>query len=217
MKKIFTILLLCFIASISDAQTINLKAGTNIANQYPALVGVTQGGSIKKISGEALQRFHAGVSMDVRLTGSWFVRPELMYSGQGYHMHELIDFAGNTQAPAADFKLNYLNLPVHFVYRQPLSKPGNKKMELLIGVGPYAGFLVGGKYDSDGSGSRDVKIGDAADDEFNTFDAGVSGIVGFRINLFFFETGYRQGLTESGRLWAPSKNKVIHFGIGVSL
>lgn len=214
MKRVAILYVLMISVCTCFGQSFNIKAGVNIANQYPA---VEFSFGSKKLRGSALTRFHIGVSTDIKLAKNWFLRPGLTYSGQGYHMHELIDFAGNLQAAARDFKLNYINMPVQALYAFDLSKNKKEKQQLWIAAGVYAGALINGKTNAEGGPARDIKIGNEPGDEFNFLDAGVNVSTGLRYRMVFLEAGYQYGLTESGRFWAKGKNRVISLGIGIMI
>lgn len=81
-----------------------------------------------KLDNDPLLKFNVGVNAEVPIATDWFIQPGILYKTKG--------------AKNGDTKLNigYIEVPVYALYKPDL---GNG--HLLLGVGPYIGFGVGGR------------------------------------------------------------------------
>ena len=131
MKKLVVLVLTAGTFFTASAQVqFGLKAGANFAT----LSGTAADGAKTKVD------FHGGGFAHIPLFNSFFLQPEVLYSGQG---------AKGTQNET-DFTLNqsYLNVPVLFKYQHSSG--------LFAETGPQIGFLLAANVKS-GSMSEDVK------------------------------------------------------------
>jgi hypothetical protein len=185
---------------------LGIKGGVNFANQTNAYYGaVIRGNSIAfdYFDGKSITRYHAGLFTDVKITRSFTFRPQIIYSAQGFEIPQILDYAGNLIGTDIKILLHYINTPLQVLYSPSLSfgKP-------WIGLGPYAGVLLGGKIKtSDGSSS--LRVGNKDDDDYKRFDFGISGSVGFLFkNGILFGADYNLGLTTVDRGNDKAKNTV---------
>ncbi|MDH7464259.1 porin family protein [Chitinophagaceae bacterium 26-R-25] len=81
-----------------------------------------------KLDNDPLLKFNVGVNAEVPIGTDWFIQPGILYTTKG--------------AKAGDRKVNlgYIEVPVYAMY-----KPDLGDGHLLLGVGPYIAFGVGGK------------------------------------------------------------------------
>lgn len=131
MKKLVVFVLTAGTFFTASAQVqYGLKAGANFAT----LTGTATDGAKTKVD------FNGGGFAHIPLFNSFFLQPELVYSGQG---------AKGAQSET-DFTVNqsYLNVPVLFQYRHSSG--------LFAETGPQIGFLLAANVKS-GSMSEDVK------------------------------------------------------------
>lgn len=157
--------------------------------------------------------FHIGVNAEVPIAPEFYIQPGLLFSTKG------ADFDDGD-----DTKLNvsYLEVPINFLYKPEL---GTGK--LLLGVGPYFGFGVGGKLKSD-NGDADINFTNEVDagspmDEFpmRRFDAGGNLLFGYEFsNKFSIQLNAQLGMVNfapdiEGLPDSDAKMKNTGFGISV--
>jgi hypothetical protein len=201
---------LCTISSAQEQQTttenslapkIGIKAGVNLSNLY-----------IDNIEDENMKvGLNAGVFAKIPVAKGFSIQPELLYSSKGTKATYNNVLAGEGEYR---FNLNYVEMPVLAVF--------NLGRNINIHAGPYVAFLAGANIkdiDSDGSenGVTDLKA-----DNFNRFDFGLAGGIGFDFQNFMVGARYNYGLTEvgksgslSGELTKDSKNSAVSLYIGL--
>ncbi|AWW30995.1 PorT family protein [Echinicola strongylocentroti] len=144
MKKYLYACLLLFVStmffsSLSNAQVQwGVRAGMNMANSK-----FTQAdGSVEET--DPVVRMQIGLTLDVPVWNNIYLQPSLIYQGKG--------FKGMGIWPAlaeedSEFKVNlsYLVMPIHVVFKPKLGSSGH----LLVGAGPYIGYGLGGKWESE--------------------------------------------------------------------
>jgi hypothetical protein len=151
--------------------TFGIRAGVNFQN----INGKTASGA--KLENDILTGFHAGVNAEIPLGTGFYLQPGVLYSQKG------TEFDNDNQV-----KLNYLEVPVNFVYKPVL---GTGRM--LLGFGPYVGFGIGGKVKT-ASTEREVEFEKAATGNpslttgvYKKLDAGANFLAGYEFarNLSF--------------------------------
>ncbi|NML22739.1 PorT family protein [Pseudoflavitalea sp. G-6-1-2] len=212
MKRKFLALsaVLALMAGAAHAQsktTFGVRAGVNFQN----LNGKDAKGD--KDNGKIKTGFHVGVNAEIPVADEFFVQPGVLFSTKGAKDEE---GSGKTN-------LSYIEVPVNFVYKPEL---GDGK--LILGVGPYLGIAVGGKYKNDG-GSTDIKfknkitkLEDAG--ALKRIDAGGNLLVGYEMsNKLSFQLNAQLGLTnllpkvEVNGQEVSTKAKMKNTGFGVSV
>src|SRR5512135_3364883 len=131
MKKLVLLALTAASFASANAQVnFGIKAGANFAT--------LTGSGVSNVS--TLTDFHGGGFAHIPLFNTFYLQPEIMYSGEG----------AKTTESGMDFTLNqgYLNVPVLFQYRHSSG--------FLAETGPQIGFLLSAKVKSGGQ-SEDVK------------------------------------------------------------
>lgn len=175
-KKIFLPVLMVAICSTglyaqtgvpsSTKTTFGLRAGVNFQN----LNG-------KDVSGDKLENslkvgFNAGITADIPVAApDYFVQTGLLFSTKGAK----IDAGGGDDVKV---NLSYLEVPITFLYK-PILGEGR----LLLGVGPYFGFAVGGKVDDeDIEFEKEISLAQASSGVpyFKRFDAGGNIVFGYQ-------------------------------------
>jgi len=136
-KKLLFVFFFALVAGISLAQVkFGFKAGAN--GSY--LLGVEkvlnsmEGAS--DISTEVLFGYQAGLSLDLS-AGIFFIRPELMYSYQGFAIKSKLAYSG---AEAEKIHMNYMKLPLHVGYKRVV----NMDSDVRFGIGGYAAYYLSG-------------------------------------------------------------------------
>ena len=186
--------------------TFGIRAGVNFQN----INGKDRSGNTLK--NDVATGFHAGVNAEVPLGTGFYLQPGVLYSQKG------TEFDNDNQV-----KLNYIEVPVNFVYKPVL---GTGRM--LLGFGPYVGFGLGGKIKTANS-ERDVEYEKTVNNNTPSLTAGVyKGIDGganflagyeFARNLSF-QVNAQLGLVNINPEFQGASNdesKWRHTGFGVSL
>ena len=131
MKKLFVLVLTTGVFFTASAQIqFGVKAGVNIAT----LAGAGSAGATSKVG------FHGGGFARIPLVNSFFLQPELVYSGQGAK--------ATSDGVVYNINQNYLNIPV-------LAK-WEHSSGFYRETGPQLGFLLAANVSAGGS-SQDVK------------------------------------------------------------
>ena len=145
-KKLYLITLLLSLTgaiNMANAQTkVGIKAGVNFSN---VMMNDENG---NKTSTQSMPGILLGFTVDIPITGDFYIQPALQYSRKGYQQE-----TGGFYGSATNFKVDvsYIEVPVNLLYKPHLGA-GN----LLLGAGPYIGYGTGGKWKSD----TDAAIGD---------------------------------------------------------
>lgn len=222
MRRPFTSFLLTagllLAASAVHAQTtfhIGPKLGYNRSFggfEYP-------GNDYLNVTNSSRSGVEAGVVAQVGLSDHWAVQPAVLYAQKGFGFVEKAYDAPYNYSYEGEysFLFNYLAVPINLVYSQQASGQG-----IQVFAGPYAGFLLGGRYTSTQSGrygggsSRgqstkgDVEAGDTYNKNSNApyvsqgLDAGLQGGLGYGFaNGLQVQASYSQGLRNLGADYAP--------------
>lgn len=115
------------VAPSATTTKFGLRAGINFQN----LNGKDAGGD--KLENKMKAGFNVGVTADIPIAApDYFVQTGLLFSTKG------------AKIEGTDIKVNlsYLEVPITFLYTPVLGEG-----RLLMGVGPYLGFAIGGKVD----------------------------------------------------------------------
>lgn len=190
-KKLLLILSLIAFSFASKAQTrLGFKGGVNFAN-------VTISSSGFSISPGSITSFHVGGVLESRLSDRIVVQPNLLFSQKGYSA----EVSGFSSTKAT---LNYLELPVNFLYEA--------SDYFTIGGGPYLGYALSGKSVSNGV-STDVEFGDGG--QMKRADFGLNLTAGYEIlDGLIISANYSFGLANiSNEANSTAKNKVIGISI----
>lgn len=177
-----------------------IKGGLNLTNLY-----------VDDVSKEHMKAgFNAGIFAKLPITPGFSIQPELLYSVKGAK-----DTYSNFLQGDGEYRFNlgYMELPVLAVV--------NITKNFNIHAGPYLGYLVSANVkdvNNDGSikGATDLKT-----DDFNRWDVGLAGGVGFDVSAFTLGARYNYGLSNigksgnlSGDLTKNSKNAGVSIYIG---
>lgn len=180
------------LAGIAEAQgtSFGLRAGVNFQN----ITGKDASGD--KLNNNLSTRFHVGVQADIPIAPQFYFQPGLLFSTKGAKSETII----LEQTVTTDVNIAYVELPLNFLF-----KPALGNGHLLLGVGPYLAYGVGGKakYKAGGvSDTQDVKFDnkvtlvEASQDFYvRPFDAGANLFVGYQFaNGLFFQLNTQLGL-----------------------
>lgn len=223
MKKIFfsTALILagaCYTATAQSTKTtasgvsFGIRAGVNLQN----VNGKDYGDD--KLENKLVPRFHAGVNVELPLADEFFLQPGLLFATKGAEFKKS-DIGLNN----AKLNISYLEVPVNFLFKPTL---GTSK--LLLGVGPYVAFGIGGKLTPDGGSDRklDFKnemtvIETANGNVYRSVDAGANLLFGVELSSkFSAQLNAQLGLAKiNPDVEGASDNKAAYrnTGFGISL
>lgn len=163
--------------SNSDEPQFGIKGGVNFSNIYSTEVD----------DDNVLTSFNAGIYGSFPVGDIISIQPELLYSRKGGELvYDNAIATGKTQ-----FKLNYIEVPV-------LLKV-NITDNLSVHAGPYFSYLIGAEVNNDANGSA-ADFDDAYDnDDFNKFDVGISGGIGYDFNSIGIGARYNYGFSTIGK------------------
>ncbi|MDP4262610.1 MAG: porin family protein [Bacteroidota bacterium] len=210
MKKVFFICCtLCIIKTGLPQVRLGIKGGINITNQTNAYMTASAGTQPEVLNGKPIVHFTGGVFTEIPVAGHFLVRPQLLVSSEGFISGNRYDMLGNVFATERKYTLNYINLPVQLLYSANM-----KFGHAWIGTGPYAGVLVNGQYKAS-SGNLNVNVGSSKDDEYKSFDTGISSSIGLRLNNgLLFDIEQNTGLTDVTPGAPRSRNLAWSFCFG---
>ena len=177
-------------------------------------------------STKTLPAFHAGVIADISLSENFSLQPGLFYSAKGAKVEQIIPgIADEAVKVVSTAHLNYLELPVNFLYKHELG-PG----KIFAGAGPYLAYGINGKiktvYDSDVFMDKDsdVKFKNKQHDSANVayvkpFDAGANFIAGYEFKMgLVFSVNYSLGLINTSPYDGETeKNHYLGISVGYLL
>ncbi|HEU4553735.1 MAG TPA: porin family protein [Chitinophaga sp.] len=226
MKKqlLFIIAALCC-ASFSYAQvTFGIKAGFSAAGMSAKYKLADSLPSIKENT-KTIPAFHAGIVADITLAEGFYLQPGLFYSAKGAKITETVQGPADQPLTAtATVHLNYLELPINFLYKHPAG-PG----KIFAGFGPYLAYGIAGKIKTkvdgyDNTAETDVKFENKQDVSgavayVKPFDAGANFIAGYEMNMgLLFSINYSLGLTNTSPYNGETeKNHYLGISIGYLL
>lgn len=185
-----------------------IKAGVNMAKFNVNEDNYTPTSSAPE--GSYKTSYNAGVFVNIPVGGNFRFQPELLLSGQGSKISEVINSSAGTRTYRYEEDLNYVTLPLMF----QLQSPGGFYAEL----GPRLSYLI----DAKTKGTTPISTQETTDidDLRDNLDIGWSAGVGYttRIGLGIgarYNYGFRNIVKESsaGNSRGDLENRVISFGL----
>ena len=159
------------------APKIGVKGGVNFSNLY-----------VDDVQSEKMKAgLNLGLFAKVPVTNGFSVQPEILYNNRGSKITFLSGFGGGEYR----FNLNYVEVPVLAVF--------NLGRYFNIHAGPYAAYLTSANVKAEDNGSGNESLVDFNEDNFNRFDYGLAGGIGFDVNNFTIGARYNYGLKEVGK------------------
>jgi hypothetical protein len=207
---LYTLLL---IFSICQAQRFKfgIKSGLNMASFSV---------KVNDIKVKPLFGMHAGVVFQAKISPSFYIQPEILFSQQGAKVESMrtVSLEGTNfdiQGTAIQ-KLQYLNMPL--LAKFSLSK------KLNLEAGPHVSYLLQSKTtietlttstNPDYAPSKEVNMPDTKD-AFNTFDVGATLGLGYQLlNGVFFQGRYNLGFIKPLKKETyDSRNGVLQLSVG---
>jgi hypothetical protein len=194
----------------SKAQTtFGLRAGVNFQN----INGKEFDGS--DVEGKLKTGFNIGVNAEVPVAPDFYLQPGVLFTTKGAKDKDDDDIKTN---------LSYIEVPINFVYKPTL---GTGK--LILGIGPYVAFAVGGKYNDQNDKEHDIKFENeiTAAEYLNhpyyakRLDFGGNLLAGYEFsNKFSFQLNAQLGMVNINpeiEGVSNDKTKYKNTGFGVSL
>lgn len=197
------------------AGVILLFAFTSGAGAQDSRVGIKGGLNLSLLTVEDVDEnklkggFHAGFFIRRMLSDNLALQPELIYTIKGVRTVYNEEFLGFQVADGKTMhNLHYLEIPIYF------SAEFLKIVD--IHVGPYFGFLMNAKVETQAEVLEFIEIDDQdhiGREEFHILDAGVSGGVGVTLRPFTFGINYSLGLrpvAEAGEPMEPLLGRAVN-------
>lgn len=220
MKNFTLIIFIIFFSLQSYAQTsentgtsFGILGGVNFQN----LNGEDSEGD--KLTNEMLVGFHAGLNVQIPIAPQFYLQPGLLFSTKGAK--------DSGTGYTSQVNLSYIEVPIEFVYKGALGSG-----YVMIGLGPYFGYGIMGKYKLDtalGNYESDVEFTNSIDDSSDflkfyvkSFDAGGNVFAGYELqNGLFFRLNTQLGMIninpDDNRTISSDKGFIKHTGFGLSL
>lgn len=217
MKVKIAILSALLVASAAGARaqtTRNTATAPLGSTTYGVHAGVNwQNLTNKDVTGKLATKFNIGVNAEVPVATDFYFQPGLSFATKGAKYN-------STSNPRIN--ISYLELPLHFLYK-PMLGTG----KLILGVGPYLAYAVGGKVKSD-QGDATIKFKSSVTQAewasgvpyLKHFDAGADFLFGYEFaSRWSAQFNAQLGLVNinpsvSGGT-SPSSTKNTGFGVSV--
>jgi hypothetical protein len=159
---------------------VGVKGGVNFTNLY-----------VDDVDDENMKAgLNLGLFAKFPVTRGFSIQPELLYSSKG----SKISFLGSDEYR---FNLNYLELPVLGVI--------NVARNFNIHAGAYAAYLTQANIKQEDNGTSNESLIDFDEDDFNRFDYGLIGGIGFDVQNFTLGARYNYGLNQVGEEGTPAR------------
>ncbi len=193
--------------------TFGIRAGINFQN----FNGKDSQGD--KLKNSMIVGFNAGVNVEFPIAPEFFLQPGLLFTVKGTETDEAVG--------TGKVKVNYIELPVNFLF-----KPALGNGHLLLGLGPYIAYGIGGKVKLSGSGNdfeKNIKFenklteSQLLDNEFylRPFDAGANLLAGYEFNFgISFQLNAQLGLLKINPGYdgnSEDATSVKNTGFGISV
>ncbi|HSC52755.1 MAG TPA: porin family protein [Phnomibacter sp.] len=157
---------------------LGIKAGANFSNFF-----------IDEVDDANMKvGFHGGVYAQLPISALFSIQPELLYSSKGSKITYNNFIMGNGEYR---FNLNYIEMPVLAVVHLGPS--------INLHAGPYIAYLAGVNVTNLDENNNSVdQITSLDADDYNRFDYGLSGGVGFTVDALNFGARYSYGFSAIG-------------------
>lgn len=205
MKKLRLSLVVAMLAIVTAASAqlnLGIKGGVNMSNFY----GDELTDKNMKIG------FHVGLAADYDFAPSMAIQTGLFFTTKG------AKYSGSLGTVSGDITVNpmYLQLPVHFAYKQEVT-PGTR---IVFHAGPYVAYGVGGKSKlkvlSGSSSTESEGVNVFGENKMlKPFDAGLGLGVGAEFSRFLVDVGWDMGLVNiSNSSSGNVKNQNAYLSVG---
>ena len=186
---------------------------TSLALQAQTSVGITAGASFANVkikaggisaSPKTKTGITAGLMLDAPMSKNFHFQPGLNFVQKGFKMKD--DFGKET------FNVNYLELPVNFVYYS---------QGFFVGAGPSLSCGISGmdkeKFNDGSEDNEKIHFG-SGDNDVKSFDLGANFTVGYKTKSGFLVTGnYTLGLSNIGNTDQSEEGSIKNNCFGVKI
>jgi len=206
------------LALATTALVVNAKAQTTF--------GIRAGVNFQNINGEdpngddlenkIKTGFNIGVNAEIPVATDFYLQPGVLFTTKG---------AKDKDDDDIKTSLSYIEVPINFVYKPTL---GTGK--LILGIGPYVAFAVGGKFSDANGNDKDIEFkNEITITQYGTstpyarrLDVGGNLLAGYEFsNKFSFQLNAQLGMVKiNPEITGPGINddtKAKNTGFGVSL
>lgn len=198
-SKLIFFVVFALVAQVAIAQSFGIKGGVNFANMSFSNSGLN-------ISPKSIIGFHFGAVAEFELQESLSFNTGILYSLKGYKVK--MDFDGESMEET--LKVNYLEIPLNFAYKFAL----NETSKFFVQAGPYLGYALSGKGDSDGE-STDIKFEKGG---MKRLDFGIGFGPGVEFGPIVASVNYQLGLANVvDDPDVTAKNKVLQISVAYML
>lgn len=197
-----------------ETTTFGIRAGVNFQN--------INGRDVfdEKLENKLKTGFHVGVNAEVPVARDFYVQPGVLFTTKG---------AINKDDEDIKLNLSYIEVPINFLYK-PVLGAG----KLLLGIGPYIAFGIGGNVSNESGEEKDIEFTKEVSPQdfasatatghypyFKRFDAGGNLLAGYEFsNKFSFQLNAQLGMINiNSDIEGISDNdtKFKNTGFGLSL
>ena len=201
MRKIVLVIAVVLFAAFAGNAQIKFgpKVGMNLSTITQKYGGIS-------LDAKMLVGYHIGATLQADIASNFFIQPSILFSSKGSKYKDLPSEMG-----VNDFKIvaNYIDVPIDFGYKFKTSNA-----DILLMVGPYFAYGVGGYYEVNNL-KEDSCWGSGEDDDAKPLDMGVNIGAGLEVSNFQFSIQYGFGLLNlSPQSGMTYKNNVL--GISVA-
>jgi hypothetical protein len=200
LKLLTAVVILAMSSTLASAQiAFAIKGGANLSNFY----------SDELSDKNTKVGFHVGLQADYEFTPNMAIQPGLFFTTKGSKI------TTEYQEKEGEFSQNlmYLQLPVHFAYKQDIT-PGTR---IVFHAGPYVAYGVGGKSKVTAGSitlESDKVFGDGLL-QYKSFDAGLGLGIGGEFGPFLIDLGWDMGLVDISNIDDGGvKNQNAYLSIG---
>jgi hypothetical protein len=191
-----------YIFSILLAFGMNVKAQTqsddsNSPEVGTSTFGIYGGVNFQNINGKdamgidlsnsLVPRFTIGVNYEIAIAPEFYIQPGVQFVTKGTKGPMEYKKNADTYTVTREINMNYIEVPLNLVF-----KPNLGRGFVVLGLGPYVGYSVGGKAKFEGSTKpedSDIQFADAVptNDEnnlvyFKRMDTGANLFVGYEVH-----------------------------------
>jgi len=194
MKKKIGVFIVLFVAAAASLHAQSFK------------LGIKLGSNLTKIDGQSFQdgfklSYHAGAFAEIDLSKKLGIQPEVLFNQTSSKTTNNLNDIVNGLNPNADFKLNYLSIPILLRY--------NVNNFITLNAGPQYSILL----------SSDKSLVQSGKDAFKSGD--FSAVAGIQLNLSSLRVygRYVIGLSEINDITSQQKwkNQQVQLGLGIKL
>jgi hypothetical protein len=202
-------------AKAQESTTFGVRAGVNFQN--------INGRDIfdEKLENKIKTGFNVGVNAEVPIAPDFYLQPGVLFTTKG---------AVDKDDEDIKYKLSYIEVPINFLYKPTLGAG-----KLLLGIGPYIAFGIGGNVSNKDGKEKDIEFTkDVSNADYaaaaaagfpppylKRFDAGGNLLAGYEFsNKFSFQLNAQLGMVNINseiKGLPDDDTKLKNTGFGLSL